>query len=162
MTHSIWLAVWEWDWIPSHEEMPACSACAFALDKYNTSECIFKIISGTWNCTVASVWVAKLSRSCFVFCILFLVPCACLLAIVLRTIFIDMATCSIMVPAPSTLPMIMLMCPSCRQLSMLCPSCGWLSLSAQEMVMAEEMTVVAIKLFLDAVVTATATRSVAN
>ena len=57
-----------------------------ALDRYDVSKWILIIMLEVWNHKVALGCVAKYSSSCLVLSMVFLVPFACLLAIVLSSI----------------------------------------------------------------------------
>ena len=61
-------------------------------DKYDTLECMFIIMSDARNQIVVSGYVARQSRSCFAFSIVFVVPLDCLMAIELKAIRTVMST----------------------------------------------------------------------
>ena len=67
-------------WSNSHRQL------VLALDRYDVSKWILIIMLEVWNHKVALGCVAKYSSSCLVLSMVFLVPFACLLAIVLSSI----------------------------------------------------------------------------
>ena len=51
-----WLAIL---WHPSHEEVSTRSAVRLFFDRYDASECMFIIISDSWNLTFASALLSR-------------------------------------------------------------------------------------------------------